>query len=343
MSSKNILVIFEKNDVIYSALRTQDGKWIKRKHDIAWLNNLANLDFINVSEQDTIVHIETCNYNLYIDRALPFLEKYNFSPFVQKIFKVYYQTKLNNTAKKVTRENKHSNKIIGSVATVILSLALTFYLLANSADKQIKSEDFSNKSETEIIMNVLPTKADYYTVDCTEVSVVAPTTEIETTIMSQTTTEPPITTTAPTKTNSEKDKTDYDYLNDPNDGFIVTYDNKKYDISDEDFNLMCAVVRQEAGENRDEALAVCSVILNRCDNGNWGGSTPRSVITHQGQFTSYLGGKYKKFMYNTPDCVISAVRDSLNGIRNCKYETFRSNDSTYYGDIMLTSRGNRYK
>lgn len=127
--------------------------------------------------------------------------------------------------------------------------------------------------------------------------------------------------------------------------FEITTDNTAYVDNVEDINLLYSVVAAEAANDPDDALAVASVIMNRCDAGNWGGTDPISVITASGQFSGYLDGYYQKY-YNgstpIPDCIKTAVDDALNGVRNNSYQSFRSNGSTGYSNNMVSENGNRY-
>ena len=127
--------------------------------------------------------------------------------------------------------------------------------------------------------------------------------------------------------------------------FEITTDNTVYVDKVDDINLLYSVVASEAANDPDDALAVASVIMNRCDAGNWGGTDPISVITASGQFSGYLDGYYQKY-YNgstpIPDCIKTAVDDALNGVRNNSYQSFRSNGSTGYSDNMVSENGNRY-
>ena len=130
-------------------------------------------------------------------------------------------------------------------------------------------------------------------------------------------------------------------------GFNVTSGNTTYNLSDSDRDLICAIVSAESDQSYDDALAVTSVILNRCEAPNWvssHGTNPVSQATAPNQFVVYQSGSYKKYTNgNAPDTVQQAVDDALNGVRNNEYLSFRSNSSTGYSSNMITSTGNRYK
>lgn len=129
-------------------------------------------------------------------------------------------------------------------------------------------------------------------------------------------------------------------------GFVVTTNNKTYNLSDSDKNLLSAIVSAESDKTLDDALAVITTILNRCESPEWinHGSDPVSQATAYNQFVVYQHGDYKDYLGNTPESVKIAVNDALeNGIRNHNYLSFRSNEKIRYSDNQITSRGNRYK
>lgn len=147
------------------------------------------------------------------------------------------------------------------------------------------------------------------------------------------------------------------YKSNPQLGFQVTDNNTQYELSDADFNLVVAVVSAEYEKSIDDALAVISVILNRCDSprwSNWAGKSPVDQVTKPNQFEVYTIKSYLKYMpdgsqYNTQHRMLAtqAVTDALNGIRNNKYESFRSwsyiSNGDYYSYNYIVEGGNRYK
>lgn len=147
------------------------------------------------------------------------------------------------------------------------------------------------------------------------------------------------------------------YKSNPALGFVVTDNNNQFELSEEDFDLVVAIVSAEYEKSRDDALAVISVILNRCDSpswSNWAGKTPREQVTKPNQFEVYTIKSYLKYMpdgslYNTQhrQLATEAVTDALNGIRNNKYESFRSwtyiTNGDYYSYNYIVEGGNRYK
>ena len=135
-------------------------------------------------------------------------------------------------------------------------------------------------------------------------------------------------------------------------GFVVTEGNRTYSLNDYEFNVVVAVVSGEFDKNKDDALAVVSVILNRCDSDTWrqwAGDTPYKQVIRAGQFEIYFGGDYMKYMpggsqfgsekYNIAR---QAVLDGLNGIRNNNYLGFRAWWISSYSDKYIVAGGNRY-
>lgn len=130
-------------------------------------------------------------------------------------------------------------------------------------------------------------------------------------------------------------------------GFVVTGGNTKYDLNDSDKDLLYAIVAAESDKSKDDALAVASTILNRCEDTRWvnsHGTNPIKQATAPNQFVVYQEGYYKKYTNGqAPEAVKQAVNDALNGVRNHNYLSFRSNGSTKYSSNMITETGNRYK
>ena len=137
------------------------------------------------------------------------------------------------------------------------------------------------------------------------------------------------------------------YQSKPESGFVVTTDNPTYELSNDDLDILTAIVSAESDKSYDDALAVVSTILNRCEEPNWascGGANPVKQATAPGQFSVYQSGSYKSFLGSSaPDTVREAVMDALNGTRNHDYLSFRSNSSSGFSSNMITSSGNRYK
>ena len=137
------------------------------------------------------------------------------------------------------------------------------------------------------------------------------------------------------------------YHNNIANGFEVTTGNLTYQLCDEDIELLCAIVSAESDKSYDDALAVISTILNRCETTNWINSHGRDPIqqaTAPNQYVVYQHGSYKNYLNGkAPETVKQAVKDALNGVRNHNYCSFRSNGTTSYSNNMITTTGNRYK
>lgn len=98
-------------------------------------------------------------------------------------------------------------------------------------------------------------------------------------------------------------------------------------LTQEEYDLVCAIVEHEAGSTYESALAVMSCVMNRVDAPGYG-SDPVSVLTAPGQFASYLDGYYEQFLGRSSTVVREAVRDCLNGKRSHNYLNFRSYQTT---------------
>lgn len=120
-------------------------------------------------------------------------------------------------------------------------------------------------------------------------------------------------------------------------GFNVTTDNKVYELTEDEFKILAAVVSCEAKKNsKDDILAVMSVILNRADSKKYP-NDPVSVVAAKNQFSCYKGKSI------TPSKLVESVMiDALNGVRNNKYRGFRSWQTTSYSDNYIVKGGNRY-
>lgn len=142
------------------------------------------------------------------------------------------------------------------------------------------------------------------------------------------------------------------YINKKSMGFVVTEGNRQFTLNDSEFNVVVAVVSSEFDKNKDDALAVVSVILNRCDSDKWrtwSGITPYDQVIRAGQFEVYSSGAYKAYMpggsrYGSDKYNVAkqAVIDGLNGIRNNKYLGFRAWHISGYSDKYIVDGGNRY-
>lgn len=136
------------------------------------------------------------------------------------------------------------------------------------------------------------------------------------------------------------------YSSKPDKGFVVTTNNKKYQLSDSDYDLICAIVAAESDGSGDDALAVVTTMLNRCESSRWkwsGGSDIVAQATKRGQYVVYEDKVYLNYLNGkAPAAVKTAVSDALNGVRNHSYYSFKSNETKEVGDNMITATGNRF-
>ena len=146
------------------------------------------------------------------------------------------------------------------------------------------------------------------------------------------------------------------YSNYENVGFKVTTENTNYELNENDFNLLVAVVSAETSGHVDDMLGVISVILNRCEpTSTWSsyynnGTNPIVQITARGQFEVYSNGSYKKYlpggsMYEKEKRILASevVKDALNGVRNNSYLGFNAWFNTSYSNNYVTEGGNRFR
>ena len=112
--------------------------------------------------------------------------------------------------------------------------------------------------------------------------------------------------------------------------FQMTTGNLAYEISDKDFDLLCAIVSAESDKSYDGSLAVMSTVLNRCEHPNYvalHGSDPVAQATAYNQFIGYYDNGYKQYTNGKyPETVIQAVKDALAGVRNHKICGFSDNN-----------------
>lgn len=142
------------------------------------------------------------------------------------------------------------------------------------------------------------------------------------------------------------------YVSNESMGFLVTENNKEYYLEDYEFDVVVAVIAGEFDKNLNDALAVVSVILNRCDDekwSKWAGSTPYAQVIAKGQFEVYFGNYYLSYMpggskYQSDKYYIAkqALIDGMNGIRNNNYTGFRAWGISSYSDKYIVYGGNRY-
>lgn len=105
-----------------------------------------------------------------------------------------------------------------------------------------------------------------------------------------------------------------------------SYDGTAYTYSQDDLELIYAIVMQEGGGSYESALAVITCACNRAVSGKWSylGSDPLSQLTAKGQFCYSTDSHWKKYLGgNVNSNVKQAVTDALAGKRNHTYLSFR--------------------
>lgn len=125
-------------------------------------------------------------------------------------------------------------------------------------------------------------------------------------------------------------------------------------IEENELELICQIVAQEAGDTYTGALAVANCVVNRISEGVWKNSwdremslksntsevsDPLNILTAKGQFEAYISNDYKHYENNIPEQVKAAVIDCFEkGKRIHNYTQFRSYETT--GSIEI--EGNYY-
>ena len=112
----------------------------------------------------------------------------------------------------------------------------------------------------------------------------------------------------------------------------------------EEMELIWAVVAQEDNGSYAGALAVISSAMNRSESGNWSflGSNALAQLTAPGQYCYSMDAYWKpRLNGNVPDYVKQAVYDCLKrGIRNHPYTSFRSTKGSQTGPDAVQIGGN---
>ncbi len=114
------------------------------------------------------------------------------------------------------------------------------------------------------------------------------------------------------------------------------------DYTEEQMEIIWAIVCQEDGGSYAGALAVISTAMNRVDSAQWShlGSNAYEQLTASGQFCYSIDSYWQRYLGgNVPDYVKQAVSDCLeNGIRNHSHTSFRS----YYTEGSEQIGGGNY-
>ncbi|MCD8397188.1 MAG: NlpC/P60 family protein [Lachnospiraceae bacterium] len=114
------------------------------------------------------------------------------------------------------------------------------------------------------------------------------------------------------------------------------------DYTEEQMEIIWAIVCQEDGGSYAGALAVISTAMNRVDSAQWSylGRNAYEQLTASGQFCYSIDSYWQRYLGgNVPDYVKQAVSDCLeNGIRNHSHTSFRS----YYTEGSEQIGGGNY-
>lgn len=120
---------------------------------------------------------------------------------------------------------------------------------------------------------------------------------------------------------------DKDYLMDTKRNILIKEDGIYTIHNESELELIWAIVRQEAGDNYESALAVMTSAANRCHSPSWSyrGSTIYAQLTSPGQYCYSIDDNWVKYLNgNVSETIKEAVSDALNGKTNHNYTCFRS-------------------
>jgi len=101
-----------------------------------------------------------------------------------------------------------------------------------------------------------------------------------------------------------------------------TSSTSSYSAAEEIPYQVLQVVETEAGPSYSEKAAVFSVILNRANSGNWGGTTLSAVVNASGQFEVVSNGMAASATVSEP--TYQSVNDVLTNGVTTKAESFRA-------------------
>lgn len=129
-------------------------------------------------------------------------------------------------------------------------------------------------------------------------------------------------------------------------GLIRFYSPDGMAYSQDQLELIWAIVAQEDNGSYEGALAVITSAVNRSESATWGylGSDAYSQLTAPGQYCYSLDDYWRYWLGgNVPDYVKTAVDDCLvRGIRNHPYTSFRSTQGKTTGNNAVQIGGNWY-
>lgn len=130
---------------------------------------------------------------------------------------------------------------------------------------------------------------------------------------------------------------------------------ERYNLSENEFEVLCAIVLTEADKNSyEDTYAVINTIYNRTHSKNWvrtinnrfGNNKGRSLYYQAiapRQFVVYEHGSYKKNLNNTKSIGYSAIIDFLytEDIMH-NYLSFRANNIKVKNSQAFSKKGNNY-
>ena len=120
-------------------------------------------------------------------------------------------------------------------------------------------------------------------------------------------------------------------------GSSITRSNNRWNYSDEEIDLLCAITAQECSTSYEGALAVITTAMNRAASPKWKqyGKDPLSQYKGKNQFTYSIDGFYKRRLHGKyKSFVKQAVLDALNGKRNHNYLSFNATSTGRSGKII---------
>ena len=120
-------------------------------------------------------------------------------------------------------------------------------------------------------------------------------------------------------------------------GSSVTRSNNRWNYTDQEIDLLCAITAQECSTSYEGALAVITTAMNRAASSKWKqyGKDPLSQYKGKNQFTYSIDGFYKRRLHgNYKSFVKQAVLDALNGKRNHSYLSFNAASTGRSGKII---------
>ena len=111
----------------------------------------------------------------------------------------------------------------------------------------------------------------------------------------------------------------------------------RWNYTDEEIDLLCAITAQECSTSYEGALAVITTAMNRAASPRWRqyGKDPLSQYKGKNQFTYSIDGFYKRRLHGKyKSFVKQAVLDALNGKRNHNYLSFNAAYTGRSGKII---------